>query len=236
MQIDLLFFTELISDGRACLDAEEMRHAITVLRKKVGDELAFTDGKGMFYTGLIEKVTKKETWLEIVSAQLQTPQPYQVNIAVAPTKSFDRMEWCIEKLTEVGIHAIIPMFCERSERQKWNADRARKIAISAMKQSKRAYIPECASPMKFTEVVTNATSSSIKYIALQSAESISAGKHYKPGSDVLILIGPEGDFTDKEISMASSVGFVPLSLGGSRLRTETAALVAATTIHALNQK
>ena len=130
--IDLLFYTDQISDGRALLGQEEMRHAITVLRKHVGDELSFTDGKGTIYLGRIATVTKKETWLDIVSTHEQKAQAYQVSIAIAPTKSFDRIEWCVEKLTEIGVHSIIPMFCERSERQKWNPDRIQKIAVSAM--------------------------------------------------------------------------------------------------------
>jgi 16S rRNA (uracil1498-N3)-methyltransferase len=233
--IDLLFYTDQIADGRAFLGPEEMRHAITVLRKHVGDELTFTDGKGMIYHGRIATVTKKETWLDILSMHEQKPQAYQVSIAVAPTKSFDRMAWCVEKLTEIGVHSIIPMLCERSERQKWNPERVKKIAVSAMKQSKRAFLPHCELPMRFSEVIQRAAPDSIKYIARLGPASTQAVRHYKQGSDVLILIGPEGDFTDKEIQMAFNAGFIPLSLGEYRLRTETAAVVAATTIHALNQ-
>lgn len=235
-QIDLLFYSDHISGSRACLTAEEMHHAVNVLRRKVGDTLAFTDGRGMFYSGNITEVTKREAWIEIESAVEQKQQTYKVSIAVAPTKSFDRMEWCVEKLTEIGVQTIIPLLCERAERKKWNPDRIRKISISAMKQSKRAYLPECTVPMKVSEVVKNIPASTVKYIALQDAQSISGVRHYKPGSDVLILIGPEGDFTEIEISTATRAEFIPLSLGNFRLRTETAAIMAASTIQALNQK
>ncbi|HLF63927.1 MAG TPA: RsmE family RNA methyltransferase [Saprospiraceae bacterium] len=232
---DLLFFTDRVSKGRASLTAEEMHHAMTVMRRKVGDILTFTDGEGMLYTGRIAEVGKKEAWLDIIDSSEQKTAAFQLSIAVAPTKSFDRMEWCIEKLTEIGVHEFIPMLCERSERVRWNAPRVRKIMLSAMKQSKRAYLPQCGMPQRFSDIILSASPGKVRYIAMQGEKSVAAARHYKPGTDVLILIGPEGDFTAKEIAMATEAGFVPLSLGEYRLRTETAAVVAATTINALNQ-
>ena len=235
-QIDLLFYTDQVSGTRACLTTEEMHHAIHVLRRKVGDEIHFTDGKGMLYLGRITEITKKEAWLDVVTAEQQKRQPYQISIAVSPTKSFDRMEWCVEKLTEMGVQRIIPMLCTRAERKKWNQERIRKIAISAMKQSKRAYLPDLAEPMQLRELIQDVPSGMIKYIAVLDYKSVPASVHYKSGSDVLILIGPEGDFTNEEITMATQADFVPLTLGDFRLRTETAAMMAAATIQTLNQK
>lgn len=234
MQIDLLFYTDQINGNQAHLTLDEMHHAVNVLRKKVGDTLTLTDGNGKFYESRIVEISKREAILEIESEEVQEPKPFQVRIAIAPTKSFDRMEWCVEKLTEIGITQIIPMLCERSERERWNQERIRKILLSAMKQSKRAYLPECTLPKKFKDVVESATTGQ-RFISMLHPQSVTAARHYTTGSDVLILIGPEGDFSGKEVGMAVDAGFTPLSLGDFRLRTETAALVAVTTIHALNQ-
>ena len=233
--IDILFYTAQIQNGLAVFTEKEMRHAVRVLRKRVGDELAFTDGRGTIYAGRIVEIREKEVVLEIMDSSVQPRSECQIIIAVAPTKNFSRMEWCIGKLTEMGVQRIIPLLCEKSERVKWNASRALKVAVSAMKQSKQAWLPECTEPMEFAQILRMSTPET-RYIALQGTESVAAIGHYRQGSDVLILIGPEGDFTKTEVSSAIQAGFVRLNLGTTRLRTETAAMVAMATINALNQK
>lgn len=234
--MDSLFYITRIEENRACLQDDEFRHAVTVLRHKPGDALRFTDGKGQIFQGRITDVGRREAWVEIEHAERHGRQPYGLHLAVAPTKSFDRMAWCIEKLTEVGITQFTPLICARSERQKWKADRAEKVAISAMKQSQRAFLPECKPAIAFADFVSQVKPGPVRYIAMQGPESILAGGHYPPGHDVIILIGPEGDFSEEETRLAARNGFLPLSLGSHRLRTETAAVVAAVTIHTLNQK
>lgn len=234
--MDNLFYTTEIDENRACLTDEEFRHAITVLRNKPGDALQFTDGKGHIFQGRLTDVGRREAWMEIESSEKRERQSFALHLAVAPTKSFDRMAWCIEKLTEVGITQFTPLICARSERQKWKPERAEKVAISAMKQSQRAFLPQCTPAVSFNDFVTNLGTGSERYLAVQSPESIVAIGHYPVGRDVIILIGPEGDFTEEEIRFATDNGFAHLSLGNHRLRTETAAVFAAVTIHTLNQK
>ncbi len=233
-QTGYLFYSTQIADGRACLNAEETRHAVKVLRHGVGDFLEFTDGKGVLYRGQITDIGHHETWLEIESSVVTVPLSYRLQLAVAPTKRFERMAWCVEKLTELGVQTIIPLLCARAERQRWNMDRIQKVMISAMKQSRHAYLPHCTEPVALEDLVHSADVQ-IRYIATQRTDSVAAKKHYRPGSDVMILIGPEGDFTDAEVSLAVTSGFTPLSLGDFRLRTETAAIVAAAGILTLNQ-
>jgi 16S rRNA (uracil1498-N3)-methyltransferase len=235
-EIDLLFYADRVEAGKAYLSQDETHHAMNVLRKNSGEEIFITDGAGMYYKGTLLQSRGKEAAIEISDSLLASSPHFHLHLAVAPTKSFDRMEWCIEKLTEIGASSFTPLYCERSERTKWNERRAKKIAVSAMKQSLRAFLPACNSPQKIDHFIDSPVSAgSVKYIALQDPQSVIAAKHYSPGSDVLIMIGPEGDFSKKEVEAAFARGFIPLSLGQHRLRTETAAVVAAAIIHGLNQ-
>jgi 16S rRNA (uracil1498-N3)-methyltransferase len=233
--MDILFYINQIDATRACLSGDEFRHAVTVLRRRVGAAIEFTDGLGNIYSGIIAEIRKKEAWIDINQIEAQPPASYHLHMVIAPTKSFDRMAWCIEKLTEVGIAAFTPLICARSERQKWNADRARKVALSAMKQSQRAWLPQCNEAVTFADFLANHDTSATRYMALKDNQSVRASGHYVPGSNVIILIGPEGDFSETEVGTAKQQGFVPLTLGSHRLRTETAALSAAVIIHNLNQ-
>jgi 16S rRNA (uracil1498-N3)-methyltransferase len=229
-----LFFTDMVIDNRARLDPVEMRHAVTVLRYRAGDPLELTDGCGNLYHGRISDIGRREAWVEIEGTMKQERPAYAVHVAIAPTKQFERMGWCIEKLTELGVRSITPLICVRSERQKWNGDRARKVMISALKQSRQVFLPDCNRPKAFSEVIREIAPDRMRYLAIQGPESVPAYGHYPPGSDVMICIGPEGDFSGEEYQQACDAGFVPLSLGSNRLRTETAAVVAVATIHALN--
>ena len=234
--MDIIFYTDRVEDGRACLGPEEMRHAVTVLRRKVGDEITFTDGLGTLYTGTLTDIGRREAWIEITTQVIDPLPVCRVHIALAPTKSFDRMAWSLEKLTEIGVSSVIPMFCQRSERHKWNRDRAEKVLISAMKQSRRTRIPECPEPLAFSDVVQQFSNCAHKYLAYLDDESVSLARHYQRAHDVVVLIGPEGDFTAGEVREARDAGFLPVILGDYRLRTETAAVVAAVTLLTLNNK
>lgn len=218
------------------LPDEEAQHCVRVLRMTEGDEILLTDGKGSFYRALIRTAHPKHCKVEIV--ETITPDPlWKVNIevAVAPTKNMDRMEWFTEKATEIGIDKIIPILCDHSERKALKEERLEKIAVSAMKQSMKPVLPEIQSLTPFDKVVS-AHFDGQKFIAHCYKEDKTELKDaYQKGSNVLVLIGPEGDFSEKEVEKAIQNGFIPVSLGRSRLRTETAALVACHTIQLLSE-
>ena len=218
------------------LPEEESEHAIRVLRLKEGDEVRITDGKGFFYQAIITHAHTKHCEVDIIETQPQTPLwPVQIHIAVAPTKQIDRMEWFIEKATEIGIDAITFLNCRYSERREIKTARLEKILISAMKQSQQARLPQLTGMTTFQDFINRPFNGS-KYIAHCEAGKKSLLKHIYPvGENVLILIGPEGDFSTEEIALAIEHGFQPVTLGQSRLRTETAALVACHSIHLINQ-
>jgi len=219
------------------LPLEEAGHAIRVLRLTEGDELLIADGKGFFYKANILQahhkhctVTLQERW-----GQPRLWKPY-IHIAVAPTKNMDRMEWFVEKATEIGIDAITCLNCRFSERREVKTARLEKILISAMKQSQKAFLPNLTGMTDFKGLVSTPFNGR-KYIAhCEKGEDKPLLKEiYHRQENILILIGPEGDFSPEEIELAISNGFEAISLGSSRLRTETAALVACHTVHILNQ-
>lgn len=229
-----IFFTpDILSNPE--LPIEEAQHCIKVLRKKEGDEIFLTDGKGNFFDGKIIQAHPKHCIVDI----LQTiPYPKQWNfnlhIAFAPTKNIDRIEWFAEKATEIGIDCFSPILCDHSERKEIKAQRIEKILVSAMKQSQKAVLPQLDEMLPFSEFVKQDFDGQ-KYIAhCYPGEKPLLKDIYKKGENALILIGPEGDFSEKEVEEAILNGFQPISLGKSRLRTETAALVACHTIHVLN--
>lgn len=218
------------------LPEEESSHCVRVLRKRVGDELLIADGKGAFYTAHIVDAHPKRTTVEIISVEKQEPLwNYKVEIALAPTKNMDRVEWFAEKATEIGIDKISFLRCAHSERREIKTERIRKIVRSAMKQSQKAYLPEVAEMMNFNMFV-EIPFDGAKFIAHceETAKQVLVDV-YKKASNALVLIGPEGDFSSEEIILAKEQGFLPVSLGQSRLRTETAAIVACHTIHLCNE-
>ncbi|MEM9991021.1 MAG: RsmE family RNA methyltransferase, partial [Bacteroidota bacterium] len=165
---------------------------------------------------------------------------FHLHIAIAPTKNMARMEWFVEKVTELGIDEITPIFCQQSERTKIRLDRLEKIAISAMKQSLRSYLPKINAPVKMNQLLSNYQSETArlnKYIAhCESTKKVNLWDTYRMGKDALILIGPEGDFSSQEIEQALSLNFKAISLGTHRLRTETAGITACNVINIVNQK
>ena len=219
------------------LPESDSQHCVRVLRMKSGDLIEVIDGKGYRYECKILEAHQKRTSIEIINKQyIPLSWPNNITIAVAPTKHLDRMEWLVEKLTEVGVNNIIPLLCRYSERKEIKTERLEKIAISAMKQSLKAVLPKIATMTLIRDFITecNATQKFIAYCD-SSIPRILFSKEYKVNEDTVILIGPEGDFSKDEINFALEHGFKPISLGDNRLRTETAALVACNTCHIINQ-
>ena len=232
-----LFYAHTIENEQAFFDEAEMRHCIQALRKKTGDEIRFTDGNGNYYTGHILNSGKKGFTTSILKTEKpQTHPTNQFHIGIAPTKNMDRFEWFLEKATEFGITSVTPLVCSNSERKKIRLDRLRKIMISSMKQSLRAYLPIINPLMSFKDFMDNAaTGSNIeRFIAHCRSEALPHLMHcYTAENNVVVLIGPEGDFSEEEINLAEEKGFRAISLGKQRLRTETAGIAA---VHILNLK
>jgi 16S rRNA (uracil1498-N3)-methyltransferase len=233
-----LFYTPDIQNGIALLDEVEARHAAQVLRKKVGDVMQLTDGKGNLYEGDIIELGKKTCTIGIKKTiEAYNKRHFYLHLAIAPTKNIDRLEWCLEKATEIGVDEITPLICKRSERTVVKHERLNGILISAMKQSLKTYLPTLNEAIGFQDFMKKAGSEKgQKFIAYCNDDSTGLLSHeYEKGSDCVILIGPEGDFTAAEVGTAFAQGFKGVSLGKSRLRTETAGVVACHTVNLLNE-
>ena len=217
----------------------EASHAVRVLRMQPGNEAVCVDGRGTRYFCRIADVRSKRCSVEVERTETVTrPWPADITVAVAPTKHLDRMEWLVEKLVEIGIDRIVPLLAERSERRELKTERLEKIAVSAMKQSLKATMP-VIEPMTRLRTLIEAfpDGCGVQRFFAYCDPSIPRRLftcEYTPGKPVLIVIGPEGDFSPVEISLALDAGFVPVSLGDVRLRTETAALYAVMAAHAIN--
>ncbi len=231
-----LFYTPDISSQIYNLDKEESAHCVRVLRLKEGDELFLTDGIGNLYRSKLLSADLKSSIVEVVECLPDYGKKnFELHIAIAPTKNIDRFEWFLEKSTEIGISQITPLFCEHSERTVIKAERLEKIIISAMKQSIKAFRPKLNEAIAFKQFV-NLNHKFTKYIAhCENFDKKSLKSVYKKAENALILIGPEGDFSLTEIKMAIEKKYIAVSLGESRLRTETAGLVACHTINLINE-
>jgi 16S rRNA (uracil1498-N3)-methyltransferase len=229
-----LFYSNLIQNDFVLLPPEESWHCVKVLRMDVGDEIFITDGTGNLYRCNLTETSAKRCVAKIVETTSEEKRNWKLHIAIAPTKNIDRFEWFAEKATEIGIDVITPLYTAHSERTVIKPDRIQKILVSAMKQSLKYTVPDLRPEKKFKDFLKNADESS-KFIAYcETGKEEELISQYKKGSDVIILIGPEGDFSPEEVEMAIDAGFSPVSLGKSRLRTETAGVVACHTIHLLN--
>jgi 16S rRNA (uracil1498-N3)-methyltransferase len=230
-----LFYTPDIANNPE-LPEEEARHVVRVLRLTEGDTIDLTDGKGCFYRAVIEQAHPKHCLVSIAETITQPRAwPFFLHIAVAPTKNMDRLEWFAEKATEIGIDAITCLNCRYSERREVKTERLEKILVSAMKQSLKSNLPKLTGMTDFKQFIKQPFDGK-KFIAhCEPGDKALLKTICKPGEKVLILIGPEGDFSTEEIELAINEGFTAISLGESRLRTETAALVACQTIHFINQ-
>ena len=215
------------------LTAEESKHAIKVLRKKEGDMLNFTDGKGNMFIAEITIANSRKTSVRIIESEPKPKQHnYHLHMAIAPTKNMDRFEWFLEKACEIGIDEITPIICERSERKVIKTDRCNRILLSAMKQSLKFYLPKLNEAISFNEFI-NQNFVGNKYIAHCEEGNKTELRTEIKEQRTLILIGPEGDFSPAEIEIALKNQYKAVSLGTSRLRTETAGIIA---VHTINIK
>ena len=231
-----LFYNKdlLEDDSRLIIEREESRHMVRVLRKKVGDTIYVTNGKGVLFTTKIDVINKNNTELKITNSKKESKTKFHINIAVAPTKNNDRIEWFIEKSTEIGINTISTILCEKSERKKIKMDRLEKITISAMKQSLQLHKPIIEELVSFEEFTRNCKSDN-KFIAhCKESEKLFLNNCKIKAKTITVLIGPEGGFSDNEIDLAEKHGFISVSLGNNRLRTETAAIAATQILSAYN--
>lgn len=236
--MQLFYFPEASSISQEIqFDKEESRHIVKVLRKNPGDRVDITNGKGSFFSAEITVANPNKCSAEILTEIEQKPFPYHLHLAVAPTKLNDRFEWFLEKATEIGVSEITPIICNRSERKKIKPERYEKILQSAMKQSLKAYLPKLNSAISFKEFISaNKHSAKHNYIAhCEETKRKSLKDCLTPAEDILIMIGPEGDFTTAEITLALSNNYTPVTLGVSRLRTETAAVVACHSVAFINE-
>ena len=225
----------LPNDTSYTFGKEESRHIIKVLRHKIGDMLLLTNGHGYQFQGRIVDATPNKCTIEIQEVLFKPKKEHYLHIAIAPTKLNDRFEWFLEKATEIGIDEITPIICERSIRRVVKRTRIEKIVQGAMKQSLQWYLPKLNNAIPLEELLQNCTTEN-RFIAhcekLHKRELINT---LQPKTANIILIGPEGDFTTKEIELAVAKKFVPIGLGETRLRTETAAIAATFTHNLINQ-
>lgn len=224
------FFVEKLDASFITLNEETSKHIVQVLRMENGEKLQLTDGKGSLAIASITDNNRKRCQAQIVQTSNIKAPAANITIAISPVKNNSRFEWFLEKATEIGVNNIIPLICSRTEKQHFKFDRMQSILISAMLQSQQAWLPELHQPIKLNEAVLKASQDQ-KFIAHCEDESnktqLNSVLVNNPGSK-LILIGPEGDFTKEEIDLALSNNFKPVALGDTRLRTETAGIVAAT--------
>ncbi|MBD5356611.1 MAG: 16S rRNA (uracil(1498)-N(3))-methyltransferase [Bacteroides sp.] len=220
------------------LPESDSGHCCRVLRMKEGDEVCVVDGKGSRFRCIILEAHPKHTMLEIVE---RVPVPnhwgFELTLAVAPTKHADRMEWMLEKAVEIGIDRVVLLKCARSERKVMKTERLEKVMISAMKQSLKGVLPILEEVTDFKTFVSSVPDGVAKYFGYCSEEYPRAdfSQNFKPQTSVVIMIGPEGDFSPEEVTLAVDHGFMPVTFGDSRLRTETAALYAVTAAHVINR-
>lgn len=228
------------TDGRTCrLDANESGHCVRVLRHCVGDEIHVIDGLGTMYRCRLTDDNPKGAGAEVLEAfPGWGGHPYRLTVACCPTKNNDRFEWFVEKATEVGVDRIVPTIGEHSERKVYKTDRALRIALSATKQSLKARIPEIAEPLSVKDFISQSDRSdeTLKLIACcfegdTRRISVQDALRTYTGDDITVLIGPEGDFSPEEARLAVDHGYIPVHLGASRLRTETAAVTAAVAVY-----
>ncbi len=227
-----LFYAPGITLPRYVLPAEESAHAVRVLRLPVGGELHITDGRGNIYAARVVRADPRGCEVEVTDvSENHEPLPYSLTVAVAPTKNADRFEWFLEKAVEVGVDRIVPLECSRSERRALRGDRALKVVTEAVKQSLKAYHPVLDDMTPFEKVV-RMPFEGVKMIAhCSEGDKVWIGDCIREGVPALALIGPEGDFSPAEVALALENGFTAVTLGRSRLRTETAALATVFAFH-----
>ncbi|TMI64399.1 MAG: 16S rRNA (uracil(1498)-N(3))-methyltransferase [Bacteroidetes bacterium] len=212
------------------LDEDTSRHVVQVLRMQKGEKLNLTDGKGSLLNCEISDAHKKHCTVKAVASSIQHPASKKITVAISLVKNTSRFEWFLEKATEIGVSEIIPLICERTEKQKFRHDRMKTICVSAMLQSQQTWLPVLSEPKQFADLLMCEFADYKKLIAhcIEGEKQALSHSHIRTSAHQLILIGPEGDFTSIEINLALENNFIPVSLGETRLRTETAGIVAAT--------
>ena len=230
-------------DLRQSFDAGEVLHTLPdvesahmkVMRLKAGDEVRLTDGVGHFADAVVEDVNTKKSTVSLIRVVDEPKNKHQLTIVVAPTKNISRYEWFIEKATEIGIDCIVPVYCEHSERARLRIDRLEKVAVAAMKQSLKAWLPVIQEPVSFDELLKRNDLPEALYIAwIDDTVNLHLKDACTRGQSVVVMIGPEGDFSKAEVVKAKERGFLPVSLGKARLRTETAALASCMIFNLIN--
>ena len=229
----LLFYQPDVAAGATWLSEEESKHCTKVLRKREGEVITVTDGKGFFYEGTITKADSRKCEFNIDKIISETKQSFHIHIAIAPTKNADRLEWFVEKATELGVDEITLLDCDHSERSYTKIERLQKVAISAMKQSQKATLPLIHDLIPYPTILTKESDQRfIAYVDHNNPQHLfqvaTKSKRY------LVLIGPEGDFSKEELELALQRGFAKVSLGNSRLRTETAGMAACCLLNSIN--
>jgi 16S rRNA (uracil1498-N3)-methyltransferase len=234
MQMNL-FYTPDITSNFYSLNEDESRHCLKVLRLREGDIIHMTDGKGTLFEAKIVNTHGRQIATEVISIrESYGKRDYRLHLAVAPTKNTDRFEWFLEKATEIGVDEITPLICGHSERRQLRSDRLEKIITSAVKQSLKAYHPVLHPLIDFQAFVSQKREGQLFIAHLEESDPVLLQKVCLKGGNVTILIGPEGDFSEVEMESAIKAGYQFVSLGNSRLRTETAAVVACCTVGLLN--
>ena len=225
--MQLFYNSELSQDNdQIQFSKEESKHIIRVLRKSLGDTLHITNGKGVLFTSEIISADQKNCKAKIITSKIQPKRTYSLHLAVAPTKMNDRYEWFLEKATEIGIDSITPIICDNSERRVIKAERYEKITLSAMKQSLNCYLPKLHEAINYKDFIAQNHEGALFIAHCEETNRKSLKHELSANTDITILIGPEGDFSTNEIELAIQSNFTPVTLGDTRLRTETAAIVA----------
>lgn len=231
-----VFYTPDIDSDLYTLNEEESKHCSKVLRLGLGDRIHLIDGKGGLYEAEINGLTKKQVQLKVVAKQTEFgKRNHYLHIAIAPTKNIDRLEWFLEKATEIGIDEITPIICDRSERKIVKDDRLEKVITSAVKQSLTAYHPKLNAAISFSAMMAQQTEGQKLIAHCLPTEKLYINEIAEKHQSCLVLIGPEGDFTPTEIELALQNDYKPVTLGNTRLRTETAALAACFEVNYINR-
>jgi 16S rRNA (uracil1498-N3)-methyltransferase len=229
-----LFYSDIINRNTIQLPQKESHHCINVKRRKKGDLVAILDGKGWRYTASIIDPNKDAVLLEIQNREKSSKPLEGLHLVISPTKSHDRIDWMVEKVTELGVKKISFISCKRTERKKINFERIKRITVSAIKQCGQYYLPEVSNITNYEDVISSVPEQQrfIAHLEEESKEHLS--KIYDTSRNICVLIGAEGDFTDKEISFAKEHNFVSVTLGDNTLRTETAGVFVSSIINILN--
>jgi 16S rRNA (uracil1498-N3)-methyltransferase len=230
-----LFYCPEIINNAGCLTDEESKHCTRVLRKKPGDFIDITDGKGYFYQAKLNKINAHECQFEVVKFVEHEPLPYAIHIGIAPTKNIDRTEWFVEKAIEIGVSEISFIKSAHSERDRINLDRIQKKAVSAMKQSLRSFLPQI-NDIQPARLFAKNCAEGQKFVAHLDEDSTPfLSEQAKKSNRYTVIIGPEGGFSGDEISLFFQHGFESVKLGNHRLRTETAGIMACAILNTINQ-